>query len=305
MPATAGLALLLAPLAGVCGVAEAAWRDDVATVRIGFMAPRGAAYDAASLEPFRAYMERRLAHPVELVPAATYGALIDSQVSGRVPYAIHSAVSFATAAVACRCVQAVAVPTSVDGARGFHAILLVPADSPIGSLAEAAGARLAVAGEDSLAGRLVPMAGLARAGIAPSEHFAGIVEFDGPAAAVAALFSGAADVAVGWSAAGGDPAGFSSLSGVAIDGLPAAARVRTIWTSRLIPFGPHVLRDDVDGELKTLIVDALMAMAVEDEDALAAVNRTGIASGALAAPETGDYALIDELIAGPDAGSGG
>ena len=157
--------------AAFAGVAHADWRDDLKVLRIGFLSTGAIATDIAHLEPFRAYLEARLSLPVELVPATSYAALIDAEVSARVPYAIHSATSFATAEALCKCVEALAAPAAFDGSRGFYAVLLARADGPIHSLADARGARLALTASDSVAGRLVPLKAFAAAGIDPSTYF--------------------------------------------------------------------------------------------------------------------------------------
>ena len=95
-------------------------------------------------------------------------------------------------------------PAAADGALGFHAILLARAGSAIRSLADAKGARLALAGEDSVAGRLVPMKAFEREGIVPAEFFSSVVRAADPKAAIAMLLSGEADLAVGWSSLSGD-----------------------------------------------------------------------------------------------------
>src|SRR5436190_1738204 len=70
----------------------------------------------------------------------------------------------------------------------------------------AAGKSLAVTGEDSIAGRLVPLKYLSRAGLDLTSRAGSLVTVGDPAAAVAALQSRTADLAVAWSSMTGDPA---------------------------------------------------------------------------------------------------
>ena len=120
----------------------AGWRDDLKVLRVGTVAPHGAAYDIARLEPFRAYLQDRLGLPVEIVATADYDALIDAQASARVQYAIHSASSYATAEALCACVEPIALPSAFDGSHGFHSVLVAHAGGAIASLADARGKRL-------------------------------------------------------------------------------------------------------------------------------------------------------------------
>ena len=96
------LGALLAALALSGAAAAADWRSDLKVLRVGIVAPLGAARDTARIEPFRAYLESKLGLPVEIVATPTYAALIDAQASARVQYAIHTASSFVTPAIRVR-----------------------------------------------------------------------------------------------------------------------------------------------------------------------------------------------------------
>ncbi len=295
------LLLALALLAWARAEARADWRDDIKVVRVGVVAANGAAYDIARLEPFRAYLQDRLGVPVEIVATASYAALIDAQASARVQYAIHSAASYVTTEAICDCVDPVALPAAFDGSRGFHAVLVAHAGSSIATIADAAGKRLALSGADSVAGRLVPLKALALQGIDPGT----IVTAADPEDAVTALFTDEADLAAGWSSLAGDAAAgysFGVFTRMVSAGALAMDRLRIVWQSPLIPFGPHVLRRDMPAELKALIADALMAMANEAPDALDAVDRSSIGGGGFVPAAAKDYAVIEELVA---TGSGG
>ncbi len=303
----ATLALGIVALVSVGGAVHAEWQDDHKALRIGFLATAGAAYDIARLEPFRAYLESSLSLPVELVPAASYAVLIDAQATDRVQYAIHSATSYATAEAICTCVEPLALPTAFDGARGFHAVLVARADSAINSIDDARGKRLVVTAADSVAGRLVPMNALAGQGIDPSRYFSSIGEAVSPADAVIALFTDQADVAAAWSSLTGDAAGgydFGVLSEMVGNGQLSMDQIRVVWTSPLIPFGPHVVRRDLPDELKSQLLAALTAMAASSPQALDAVDRSSIGGGGFVAATAGDYHVIDDLISGGAVDSG-
>ena len=258
--------------------AFADWRDDIAVLRVGVMAGPNAAYRMAQLEPFKLYLELRLSVPVEIVPMPNYRALIDAQAGSRLHYAIYSASAFAAAAAQCRCVEPIAVPMRAGGETGFHAVLIARSDGPIRTLADAEGKRLALAGADSVAGRLLPLKAFEDEGIDPSKFFADIVDADSPEMAVKALLAGDADIAAGWSSLSGDASagyGFGVLATLVADGSLSMDRIRIVWQSPLIPFGPHVIRSDLPDELKALLSRSLTDIAFEDPRALDAVDRSG------------------------------
>jgi phosphonate transport system substrate-binding protein len=301
-PWTGWLAVLVlaAVMAALCHPALADWRDDVKVLRVGFLASDAPASDAARLEPFRAYIETRIGLPVELVPATTWAALIDAETSARVQYGIFSATSYAAAAASCECIEPLALPTAFDGSRGFYSVLVARADGPITSLASADGARLALSGEDSVAGRLLPLKGFAANGIDPATYFSAIVKEDSPAVAISALTAGTVDLAAAWSSLDGDPAAgysFGTLAEMVRTGSLAMDQVRVVWQSDLVPFGPHAVRKDLPEELKTLLLSALTGMGAEAPDALDAVDTSGIGGGGFVAATPADYDSVTALVA--------
>jgi phosphonate transport system substrate-binding protein len=291
-----GLAVLWLSAAGA---ASADWRDDVEVLKLGVIANGDASYRMTVLEPFRAYLQGRIGVPVELVPVGTYAAMIDAQIGARIHYAIHSVTSFATAVEQCQCVEAIGAPVAASGALGFHAILVARADGPVRTLADARDKRLALAGADSVAGRLVPLQGFAEAGIEPETYFSRIVETADPEAAIKSLLAGESDLAVGWSSLTGNYAAgfdFGVLTRMVADGTLAMDQVRIVWRSRLVPFGPHVVRSDLPPELKGLLAEALRTIAEADPAALDAVDRLGFGGGGFATPDPSLYAVARDLV---------
>ncbi len=288
--------------------ARADWRDDVKVLRVGTVAPRGAAYDIARLEPFRAYLQDRLGLPVEIVAMADYDALVDAQASARVQYAIHSASSYVTTQALCACVEPVALPSAFDGSHGFHSVLVAHAGSAVSSLAEARGKRLALTGADSVAGRLVPLNALAAEGIDAPAYFSAVLTAADPEQAITMLFTDEADLASGWSSLAGDAASgysFGVFTRLVASGALAMDRLKIVWQSPLIPFGPHVVRRDLPAELKDLIATVLLAMASDAPDALDAVDNSSIGGGGFVPVTAGDYSVIESLVSASDATGGG
>lgn len=292
------LVLALATL--VAGPATADWRDDFKVLRVGVLAARSPGAVVARLEPFRAWLADRAGVPVELVPVTSYRALDELEANGAVQYAIDSATSYVTTAALCDCVEPLAAPLAFDGSPGFHAVLLVRADSAIATLADIKGARVALSGDDSVAGRLLPLAALATAGIADTDIAA--QTYQSPEAAIAALLDSAADVAVGWSSMAGEAASgysFGVLQRMVLDGRLSMADVRIVWQSDEVPFGPHTVRKDVPEELRSLLADALVALEGEEPDIVDRLDRNGLETGGFAPVEAADYAPVASLLSAP------
>lgn len=292
----------LALSAAHAGPAAADWRDEVKVLRVGVLTGPESDYRLATMTPFAEYLETRIGIPVEIVPAANYTELIDAQSSARIQYAIYSATSFAAAAEACQCVEAISAPVAIGGALGFYSVLLAKSDGPIRSLADAMGKRLALAGPELVAGHLVPMKAFQDEGIDATTYFSAIVDVANPEEAVRDLLAGRVDLAVAWSSLTGNAAAgydFGVMTRMAADGALPPNSVRIVWQSRLIPFGPHAVRSDLPPELKSLLADAMTAMAAESPAALDAVDRAGFGGGGFATPDPGLYALVRELVVPP------
>jgi len=284
------------------GVARADWRDDIAVFRVGVMTGTNAPYRLAQLQPFKDYLESRIALPVEIVPSADYNALIAAQTGLLVDYAIESATAFVTARARCDCVEALAVPTRAGGEPGFYALLVSAADGPIKSLADAKGARLALAAEDSVAGRLMQMKAFEAEDIVAENFFSEIVDVADPEAAITALLAGKADLAVAWSSLAGDrTAGYSFgvLADLVAEGGLAMDQIEIVWQSALIPFGPHAIRSNLPDELKRLLSWALRDIAATDPVALDAVDR--FAGRGFVAADADLFAPVAALIAPTEA----
>jgi phosphonate transport system substrate-binding protein len=292
--------LLMFAILAVSGIARADWRDDVTVLRVGVMTGANAPYRLVQLQPFKDYLEARTALPVEFVTAEDFNTLIAAQTGKQVDYAIESATAFVTAAALCECVEALAVPTRADGEAGFYALLVARADGPVKSLDDARGARLAIAQEDSVAGRLLQMRAFAEQGIVPDDYFSEIIEVQDPETAITALLAGEADLAVAWSSLSGNRAAgysFGVLNDLVAEGGLAMDQIAIVWQSQLIPFGPHAVRSDLPADLKRLLSQALLAVASEDPAALDAVDR--FAGRGFVAADADLYAPVAALIAPP------
>jgi phosphonate transport system substrate-binding protein len=295
---------LAATIALSAGSALADWRDDFKVLRVGILGGSDATYRLATLEPFRVYLQDKTGVPVEIVPAATYDALIDAQANGEVDYAIYSATAYGTAVVKCDCVEAFAAPVAADGALGFYSILVARAGDAIPSLGGAEGKRLGLGPADSVTGSIVPRHAFTVAHIDPEDYFLSISEYPSPEEAINALLRGEVDLAAAWSSLTGSERlgyAFGTLSRMVGEGTLTMDRVRVVWQSQLIPFGPHALRTGLPSELKSLLSGALLTMARSDTEALDAVDRAGFGGGGFATPDPSLYALVIELVSPPPA----
>lgn len=228
----------------------------------------------SDVEPFRAFVERQLKVPVELVAFRTLRGLQGALIHGQVDYAPLSASAYADAYAQCGCVEPLAVPRAADGGTAWHAVLLVLSNSDYFGLADLEGARLAVSGPGSTAGRRVPFAAFRAEGFEPGTFFADRIEAAGPVEAAKAVLAGRAEAALGWSSLTGDPSqGYSrgTLKHLADLGIAAPERFRIVWTSSPVPHAPHVVRTAVPEPVRERLRALLLVLDRDDPGAYRSV----------------------------------
>lgn len=275
------------------GVASAQWRESYPVLRIGLASGPNPVLARTQAEPFRAYLERELGVSVEILTSSDYASLIVDQFTGRLHATFLSASAFAGASASCRqCVEPLVAPTTLDGEAGYRAALIVQVGTEIDGPEDLPGSRLAVSAEDSLAGRLVPLALFLADGIDFST--VQIVGRESPAEAILSLMDETADAALGWVGLSGAADERGAIALLAGAGLLLPEDVEIVWTSPMIPHGPMTVLANLPDDLKTDLSEAMIDLA--DPDALRAVN--GGLGGGFAVVDAEDYAPVI-LLADP------
>ncbi|MDX8476919.1 PhnD/SsuA/transferrin family substrate-binding protein [Mesorhizobium sp. VK24D] len=231
--------------------ARADWRDDIGTFRIGILAEPGDANTVPGLARLTDAYTNALGMKVEFVVARDYAALIEAQASGRVQYAVYSALAYAAASERCGCVEPLVAPVDADGAVGIRSVL-VTRDGKVPDLASMAAHRIAIAPADNVGGSLLPLTGLAGEGVKIAQDSPFLARAPSATAAEAMLGHGEADGLFGWDPVGAD--GQPTDTGGTIMRLEAAGMpktsLRVLWTSSPLRYGPHAVRSDLDAEAK-------------------------------------------------------
>ncbi len=289
--------------------AHADWRDQIGTFRIGIVAEPGAGNTVPGLALLTDAYGKALGMKVEFVVAHNYAALIEAQADGRIQYAVYSATAYATASERCGCVEPLVAPIDADGATGIRSVLLTR-DGKLPDVAVLQNHRIAMAPADNVGGSLLPLAGLAADGIKIAEDAPFLAHAGSATAAEAMLVNGQADAVFGWERAAAenrtpiagdqpaDPDGTAARLEAA--GIPKAA-LQIVWTSGLLPYGPHAVRSDLDPEAKRRLTVFLTNLRSQSPDIYDLVESKH--SGGFISAAAGDYAMAASIVRLVSAGS--
>lgn len=239
--------------------AEAGWREEIGTFRIGMVAQPGAGQTVLGLSRIKEAFAGVLAMPVEVFVARDLAALIDAQSNARIEYAVYPTTAYAITSRLCNCVEPLAAAVGVDGSTGLRTAL-VARSGRAADMSKLSGLRIAVPPAAAVAGNLLARQELSAAGIDLSASGAVLVETDGAATAERMFAEGAVDAILGWEAA--VPVGSSSggtEARMVASGIDAAS-LTVLWRSQPLRYGPHAVRLGLDPEVKAVLVPFLTGL---------------------------------------------
>jgi len=160
------LTLLL--LAGLAPPAAAADRPDKLVV--GLLPGESAPTVMRLNEPLRAYLEKKLGLPVELVVGANYAATGEALRFGRLDIAYLGPVTYILRSRSAK-LEPFARPSHEKVGPTFQAVIIVPADSPAQNLADLKGGEIAFGDPASTSGTWVPRYQLLDAGLVSGRDY--------------------------------------------------------------------------------------------------------------------------------------
>ena len=273
------------------------WRDSFGVLAVGYLIQGDQERQRRKMEAFRRALERATGLRVLFRPTKTLEQLITMQINRRIQYAVHSASSYVSTQVRCKCLEPIAAPTDRQGARGVHAVIIAPYDGDVRGVNDLKGRRLAVPKAPATITRMLPLKRLKDSGFDKEGDLGTVIDVDHPVAGWEKVQSREADAVIGWSTLQGDfKLGYSggTLNHLFNQtGLAKSTDVRVIWQSDLVPHGPHTIRSDAPTELKKLLSAFLLSMHEKNTYAYDAVSPH--LSGGFAAISDKDYYALTRL----------
>ncbi|MGH6763269.1 MAG: phosphate/phosphite/phosphonate ABC transporter substrate-binding protein [Phyllobacterium sp.] len=256
-------AILTMPLAA--SAARADWREDIGTFRIGVISEFVASRSPREMDALTGAYSRALQMPVEFVALRDFSTLIDAQVSGRIDYAVHTALSYATMDAVCECTEPLAAPVDSDLATGIHAILIVRPGLSL-TESELGSARISWPGGESAAGML-PLSSLKIGERTLTEVSSKWTKQDSAEAAEDLFAKGEIDGMFGWVPSSGEADDFDrgTVARLKEKGMDENA-FQVLWTSPLLRYGPHAVRANLSPEAKKLLKQFLADLPAKRSD---------------------------------------
>jgi phosphonate transport system substrate-binding protein len=259
-------------------------------LRFGVLAGRRVATTIRILAPVAEEMQERLGRRVEILPMASYDAMIGAQEQRRIDGGFYSAAAFTMADTRCRCLEPIVAPRAEDGTLAYHAIIVTRNTSGIRTPADLAGRTVAVGESDSLGSYRMQLAGLMGEGLDPAALFGGIRLAGSAEDAVRLVLSGGADVAFAWSTLSGSvERGYSrgTLTRLVATGELTMRELAIVWGSDPIAHGPFAVARTVPDAQKATLEAYLLELEGVDPPAYDLLNP--FYGGGYAAVDAEDY----------------
>lgn len=219
------------------------------------------------LRPLENGLSELLGRPVDVLPMATYSAMINAHTLRQIDVGFYSASAFVTADKLCRCVEPIVVPAATDGTASYYAIIVARQGSGINNTADLQGKAVAAASEDSIAGYRVQLASLAGEGIDFATFFSRVEMAGSTVDALRLLRDGQVDAAFAWSSMDGDQsAGYSRgpLAYLVGRGELDMTNIAIIWQSKSIAHAPVVGAKSLTAAEREAVKTYLLALPESD-----------------------------------------
>lgn len=235
--------------------------------RIGIVPRQDPGRFLKRLEPMRAGLHEVLGRPVEILPMASFSAMINAHTLRRIDLGFYSASAFVTADRLCRCIEPLVLPLADDGTSSYYAVIVTRQDSGLRDLAALEGKRIVASAEESVAGYRVQMASLISDGIDVQSYFGQIRHAVSSVQALRDLRDGLADAAFVWSSMAGEQSNGYSRGPLAFmvgAGELDMNQIAIIWQSKPIAHAPVAILKSVPAEERQIVRTFLLAMPESD-----------------------------------------
>ncbi len=262
-----GRIVAFALLAALClaQVAHAEkWQDKYPELTLGVITSENEKDRLIRYDLVQKYLEKTLGVEIKWRTATDYAGVIEGVKAGKIQVARFGPASYAKCHIVTNGkVAPMAGELDKNGNLGYHAIIVVKADSPFKKLEDLKGVKFAFADPNSTSGHQAPRYFLKEAGINADEFF-GSTTFSGSHEnSIMGLVAGTFDAAATWwrSDESNNP------TRMEIKGMIEPGQWRIIWKSPRLPSSPWAMSTDLPEEMRKDVQKALLELPTKDPKA--------------------------------------
>jgi len=239
--------LALAGLAAMPAKAQD-WKQKFKSISFSSVSAENQAATQARYKDVARVFQERTGVEMRIFTATDYAGTVQALTSGQIQMAQLGASGYASAWIDSNgAVEPLVTNKELDGALGYHSILIVKSDSPYKKLEDLKGKTLAWADPNSTSGYLIPLVSLRGAGIEPEKFFGRTLFSGGHEQSVLGLVNGQLDPAFTWSSKGHNA---GQIRAMVDRGVLKMDQFRVVWESPLIPNPLVVVRKDMPEDMK-------------------------------------------------------
>jgi len=249
---------------GIPFVRATDWRGKFSTLNFGVVSSENESDRIVRYKSFVAYLERSLQMPLKMHQATDYAGTIEALTARKLEFARFGPAAYAQAwLITGGKVEPIVVETDSDGLVGYHAVVVVKADSPSKSLEDLKGKSFAYADPNSTSGFVAPSFFLRKDGINPETFFGRAGCAGSHENSIIAILNGTYDAAATWWT-NEERNNVARMEG---KGMIPQGQTRVIWKSPKLPGSPWAIHTELPTPLKDDVRAALLALPTADPQA--------------------------------------
>lgn len=224
------------------------WKQKFKAISFSSVSAENQAATQARYKDVARVFQERTGVEMRIFTATDYAGTVQALTSGQIQMAQLGASGYASAWIDSNgAVEPLVTNKELDGALGYHSILIVKSDSPYKKLEDLKGKTLAWADPNSTSGYLIPLVSLRGAGIEPEKFFGRTLFSGGHEQSVLGVINGQLDSAFTWSSKGHNA---GQIRAMVDRGVLKMDQFRVVWESPLIPNPLVVVRKDMPEDMK-------------------------------------------------------
>jgi len=224
------------------------WKQKYKVVSFASVSAENQAATEARFRDVARVFKERTGVEMRIFTASDYAGTVQALTSGQIQMGQMGASAYSSAWIDSEgAVEPLVTNRELDGALGYHSILIVKNDSPYQKLQDLKGKTLAWADPNSTSGYLIPLVSLRGAGIEPEKFFGRTLFSGGHEQSVLGVINGQLDSAFTWSSKGHNA---GQIRAMVDRGVLKLDQFRVVWESPLIPNPLIAVRKDMPEDMK-------------------------------------------------------